>query len=85
MTSDLCLTADLGVTSLILALSHTFVETDHEIISRAILLPSSDFVGLISITSERMCMKNSQAYTGKKCGYVNRPSRHDHSIKPTKH
>ena len=37
-----CLTADPGVTSSILAHSHTFVEIDHEIISMAILLPSAD-------------------------------------------
>ena len=35
-----CPTADPGFASLILALSHTFVEIDHEIISTAILLPS---------------------------------------------
>ena len=32
-----CLTADPGVTSLILARYHTFAEIDHEIISTAIL------------------------------------------------
>ena len=37
-----CLAADPGVTSSIPALSHTFVEIDHEIISTVILLPSSD-------------------------------------------
>ena len=37
-----CLTADPGFASLIPALSHTFVEIDHEIISAAILLPSAD-------------------------------------------
>ena len=38
----MCLTADLGVTSLIPARSHTFMEIDHEIISVAIFLPSAD-------------------------------------------
>ena len=38
----MCLTADPGITSSILAQSHTFVEIDHEIISMAILLPSAD-------------------------------------------
>ena len=38
----MCLTADPGVTSSILTQSHTFVEIDHEIISTANLLPSSD-------------------------------------------
>ena len=37
-----CLTAYLGVRSLILAQSHTFVEIDQEIISMPILLPSAD-------------------------------------------
>ena len=37
-----CLAADPGVASLIPAWSHTFVEIDHEIISRVILLPSAD-------------------------------------------
>ena len=42
LTEDTCLTADPGVASLIPAQSHTFVEIDHEKISIAILLPSSD-------------------------------------------
>ena len=42
LATDACLTADPGVTSLILARSHTFVEIDHEIISTAILLPSTE-------------------------------------------
>ena len=42
LAADTCLTADPGVASLIPALSHTFVEIDHEIISKAILLPSAD-------------------------------------------
>ena len=37
-----CLTADPAVESLILALSHTFVEIDHKIISTAIILPYAD-------------------------------------------
>ena len=37
-----CLTTDPEEASLIQARSHTFVEIDHEIISMAILLPSSD-------------------------------------------
>ena len=40
--SRTCLTADPGVSSLILARSHTFEEIDHEIISTAILLPSAE-------------------------------------------
>ena len=40
LTSDMCLTADLGVPSLILAQYHNSLEIDHEI--TAILLPSAD-------------------------------------------
>ena len=36
------LTADSGVPSSIPALSYTFVEIDHEIVSTTILLPSAD-------------------------------------------
>ena len=39
---DACLTAIPGVASSIPARSHTFVEIDHEIISKVILLPSAD-------------------------------------------
>ena len=42
LAADMCLVADLGVASLIPALSHTFLENDHEIISMAILFPSPD-------------------------------------------
>ena len=42
LATDACLTAIPGVASSIRALSHTFVEIDHEIISTAILLPSAD-------------------------------------------
>ena len=38
LAADMCLTADPGIASLILASSHTFVEIDHEIISTAVLL-----------------------------------------------
>ena len=38
----MCLTADPGISSLIPAWSHTFMEIDHEIITTAILLPSTD-------------------------------------------
>ena len=40
--SVMCLTADPGVASSILARSHTFMEIGHEIISTVILLPSAD-------------------------------------------
>ena len=42
LATDACLTADLGVASLIPARSHTFVEIDYEIISTVILLPSAE-------------------------------------------
>ena len=42
LATDANLTADPGVTSLFPARSHTFVETDHEIISMVILLPSAE-------------------------------------------
>ena len=42
LATDASLTADPGVASLIPARSHTFVETDHEIISTVILLPSAE-------------------------------------------
>ena len=38
---DVSLTADPGIASLIPARSHTFMESDHEIISTVILLPSA--------------------------------------------
>ena len=40
LATDASLTADPGVASLIPAWSHTFVEIDHDIISRVILVPS---------------------------------------------
>ena len=42
LTKDACLTADPGVAGSISALSHTFVEIDHEMISTVILFPSAD-------------------------------------------
>ena len=42
LATDACLTADPGVTSSILARSHTFMKIHHEIISTVILLPSAD-------------------------------------------
>ena len=40
--TDVLLTADPGVSSLIPAQSHTFVDIDHKIISTVILLPSAE-------------------------------------------
>ena len=42
LAADASLAADPGVASLIPARSHTFVEIDHEIISRVSLLPSAE-------------------------------------------
>ena len=42
LATDACLTVDPGVMSSMLARSHPFVEIDREIISKVILLPSSD-------------------------------------------
>ena len=42
LATDTSLTADPGIASLILALSHTFVEIDHEIIFTVILLPPAE-------------------------------------------
>ena len=42
LATDVYLTADPGVASLITAQWHTFVEIDHEIISMVILLPSAE-------------------------------------------
>ena len=42
LATNACLTADLGVTSLIRTRSHTFVGINYEIISTVNLLPSAD-------------------------------------------
>ena len=55
--SLMCLTADPGVKSLILAQSHTFGEIGHEIISTS-----------FSVTSESMCRKYWLLAQEKKCG-----------------
>ena len=44
----MCLTADPGVSSSILAPSHTSVGIGHEIISKAILLPTADSRRVVS-------------------------------------
>ena len=51
------LTADPGVASWVLTLSHTFVEIDREIISMVTLLLLLIQEGLLSVTSKRMCTK----------------------------
>ena len=56
-----CLTADPVDTSLIPAWSNTFVEIDHEIISTAILLPSSDSRRAV-VSYKRKCVHEVLAY-----------------------
>ena len=51
-------TTDPGVASSIPVQSHTLVEIDHEIISTVILLLPLIQDGLLSVTSESMCMKH---------------------------
>ena len=53
----MCLTADPGVASTIPARSHTFVEIDHEIISMAILPPSTN--------SRRVVVSHKRKYVHK--------------------
>ena len=59
LATDACLTADPGASSSIPALSHTFFEIDHEIISMLILLSSAETFkkSSLSVTSESMCTK----------------------------
>ena len=70
LIADTCLTADQGFVSLILAQSHTFMEIDREIISTAILLPSTDSRrGMVSFKLKYVHeVLLSQACPGKKCG-----------------
>ena len=46
------------VVSSIQSRSHAFMQIDHEIISTIILIPSLIQEGLLSVTSEIMCMKS---------------------------
>ena len=74
LATDASLTADPGVASSTPARSHTFVEIDHEIISKVILLPSAESFkkGCLSVTSESMCTKYwltaCSSLPRKKCG-----------------
>ena len=54
---EMCLTADLGVSSSIPAWSHNFVEIDHEIFLRSFSSLLLIQEGLLSVTSESMCTK----------------------------
>ena len=60
LATDAYLTADPRVASSILARSHTFMESDHEIFSTVILLPSAEWFiqhRLLPVKSESMCTK----------------------------
>ena len=56
LATDASLTADPGVISLIPALSHTFVEIDHEMISSVILLPSAESFKKVGVSCKQNCV-----------------------------
>ena len=83
-TADVCLTADPGVAISISAQYHTFAETDYEIVSTAILRPSADSKRVVvsykwKYVHEVLVNLLVKPCIGKKCCYVNRQCRHDHS------
>ena len=53
LTTDVRLTADVGVTSSILAWPNTFIEIDHEIISTVILLLPLNDSRMVVVSYER--------------------------------
>ena len=57
-TGPILPSAGAGVESYIPARSHSFVDIDYEIISKVILLLPLIQEGMLSVTSESMCMKN---------------------------
>ena len=59
LATDVSLTADPVVESLMPVRSHTFVEIDYEIISTVILLPSAESFkkGCCQLNGKSMCMK----------------------------
>ena len=63
LATDVCLTADPGVESSILARSHTFLEIDHDIISTAILLPSAE-------SFKKGCCQFQVKVCGRSTGYA---------------
>ena len=77
LATDVSLTADPGVASLIPAQSHTFVEIDYEIFSMAILLSSTEsFKKDCCQLLANVCARSTgyllvQACPRKKCGKVN--------------
>ena len=76
LATNVYLTADPGVASLILAWSNTFVEIDHEIISTVILLPSLNHSRRVVVSYKRSmctkyCLTACSSLPRKKCGKVN--------------
>ena len=59
LATDARLTADKGITSLIRAQSHTFVEIDPEIISTRILLPSLKSFKKGCQLQEKVCARST--------------------------
>ena len=57
-----------SVTSMFKALSHTFVEIDHEIISTAILLHSADSRRVVVSYEQKYALKVVKLAQEKKCG-----------------
>ena len=72
LTANTCLTADPGVTISIPARTHTFMEIDHEILSKVITSLRLFQEGLLSVTSESMSTKywltSKSSLPRKKCG-----------------
>ena len=76
MQSVTGLSENPGVASSIPARSHTLVETDHELISKAILLLLLVQEGLLSVTWENMYMKYLLPSYMCESGGGDRESRH---------
>ena len=56
--TDVCLNADPGIASSIPAPSHSYMEIDHDINSKAILLPSAE--GLLSVSIQaKVCARST--------------------------
>ena len=71
LASDASLTADPGVASSIPARPHNFLEIDHEIISKAILLPSTEsFKKGCCQLQAKLCARGTacSSLPRKKCG-----------------
>ena len=69
LATDACLTADVGVVSLIPARTHTFMEIDHEIISMVIFLPSVEsFKKGCCQLQAKVCLNRLFKITQEKCG-----------------